>query len=283
VASRKIGHLIADNKRLRDIEYALTTSTAQKCGPLSRPRLGVLFFRADAFEDDAIRETVINEYALGEHLGVIYVVPGGSFDRADIRAGDQLLEVDGQATGTADEFLDLMLETSERESIDVVLQRGGERLERSVRLAAGCPVQFALSTNAQLIARRTTRLMVIVPMGVMRLVDDDDALAVVLAHQLAHALFDDDAESWSLQEARADRYGLLLAANAGYEVTSAVAYWETVASEYPWLIDDGPESSRPLWKGWHGYAHFGIGQRIAAIRSTVHEIEAHLAAETASP
>ncbi|MBW2390556.1 MAG: PDZ domain-containing protein [Deltaproteobacteria bacterium] len=283
MASRKIGHLIADNKRLRDIEYALTTSTAQKCGLLSRPRLGVLFFRADSFEDDAIRESVSEDYALGERLGVIYVVPGGSFDRADIRAGDQLLEVDGKATGTADEFLDLMLETSERDSIEVLLQRGGERLERSVRLAAGCPVQFALSTNAQLIARRTTRLMVIVPMGVMRLVDDDDALAVVLAHELAHALFDDKEESWPVQEARADRYGLLIAASAGYEVAGAVAYWEAVASEYPWLIDDGPDSSRPLWKGWHSYAHFGIAQRIAAIRSTVREIEARLAEGASSP
>ncbi|MBW2294770.1 MAG: hypothetical protein JRG94_21025 [Deltaproteobacteria bacterium] len=125
--------------------------------------------------------------------------------------------------------------------------------------------------------------MVIVPMGVMRLVDDDDALAVVLAHELAHALFDDKEESWPVQEARADRYGLLIAASAGYEVAGAVAYWEAVASEYPWLIDDGPDSSRPLWKGWHSYAHFGIAQRIAAIRSTVREIEARLAEGASSP
>ena len=55
VASQHIDLLITDNMRMRDIEYALTTSTAQKCGPLSRPRLGVLFFRADAFEDELRR------------------------------------------------------------------------------------------------------------------------------------------------------------------------------------------------------------------------------------
>ncbi len=218
VARREIDHLVSDKKRLLDIEYALTTSTAKKCGSLSRPHLGALLSRADEFADDTIRETVSKNYSLDENLGVIYVVPGGSFDRAGIRSGDQLLEVNREATGTADELLDLMLEASGRESIDVLLQRGDERLERTVRLVAGCPVQFALSQDAQLIARRATRLLVVIPVGVMRFANDDDALAVVLAHQLAHALFDEDEIAWSLQEARADRYGLLIAASSGYEV-----------------------------------------------------------------
>ncbi len=273
VAAQKIDDLIEDNTRLLDIQYALTTASAKRCGALSRPQSGLLLSRAKFFEDDSLRESMSREYSLGENLGVVYVVPGGSFDLAGIRVGDQLLELDGQELRTSDEFRKLMLETSDRRSIELLAGRDGEQFETTIPLQLGCPVVFKTIADFNLTTRQPMRLLVGVPVGILRYIEDNDTLAMVLAHQFAHALFDDDTKPWPEQETLADRYGLQLAVGAGFDVSGAIAYWETVAKEYPWLIDEALEMKSPVREGYRGYTHFGIGNRLAAIRATVAEIE----------
>ncbi len=284
VATVSVGRYVADRERVLDIEYALITRSAKRCGAL-RPRAGALLLHPGSFPDDAIREAAGRNHELGESLSVVHVIPGGPFDRAGLRPGDELLEVDGKVIRTESEFSDLLLETSDRSAIQVLAQRRGERLDRTVQLAHGCPVKFFLSRalNFQIITRQHDKLLVHVPAGVLNLIEDNDTLAVVLAHQFAHVLFDDDVRPWPEQETRADRFGLLLAAGAGFDVSGAVKYWEAVASEYPWLIDEAPDSVGPLWKGYNQYSHHGLGNRLAAIRATVQEIAVRQAASAASP
>lgn len=282
VAATGVEQFIEHRARVLNIEYALTTGSAKRCGAL-RPQAGVLLFHPGTFTDDSVRKAANRDHALGQHLSVMHVVPGGSFDLSGIQSGDELLEIDGRKIRTEGEFSDLLLESSKRTSIQMLVQRGEEQLELPVQLVQGCPVKFVVSKagDYRICTGQVSKLLVYVPPGVVSFVKDDETLAVVLAHQFAHVLFDDPERSWREQELRADRYGLLLAAGAGFDVSNAVNYWEEVAVEYPWMIDDALNASGPLWKGFR-YSHYSIGSRIASIRTTVAEIAERRAAEVSS-
>jgi hypothetical protein len=99
VAATGVGHYVKQRARVLDIEYALTTLSAKRCGGL-RLQAGVLLVHPGTFVDDSIREAASRDHALGEHLSVMYVVPGGSFDLAGIQRGDELLEIDGKTIHT---------------------------------------------------------------------------------------------------------------------------------------------------------------------------------------
>jgi membrane-associated protease RseP (regulator of RpoE activity) len=271
-AIKTIDDMVSERKRIHQIEYVLSTATAKRCGPLARPQSGVMLSKADSFEDQALRTAVRREFSLADNLGVIYVLPDSGFERAGVVPGDQLLEVDGAKIGSADAFLRLMLAEADRSSIEVLVSRGGRKFRADVPLDAGCPVKFTQGLHHRLTTSQYSKLLVEVPTGVLGFIDNDNTLAVVMAHQLAHALFDNDAKSWSEQEARADRIGLQIAGAAGYDVSGAVEYWEAVAMEYPWLIVESAREPGALWEGYINYSHFGIGNRIAAIRETAAKI-----------
>lgn len=283
VASSVVDDLLDDNKRLANLEYALTTTSARRCGALARPQSGMLLSRDDFFEDRVMRDTARRMYDLDRDVRVMYVVPGSRADEAGIREGDEILEVDGEALVDSARFRAHLLGRSDRTSIAITLERAGERIDEVVDFEPGCPVVFKISDEFKMIARAPQRLMVRVPRGVLHLAGNDDVLAVVLAHELAHTCFDDDSRPWAEQEARADRTGLIIAAQAGYDVRGTVAYWERVAREYPWLIDAAPESKAPLRRGFGLFSHYGIGSRMAGIRSTIAEIDARIAAGQESP
>ncbi|MCH7869291.1 MAG: PDZ domain-containing protein [Myxococcales bacterium] len=283
VAATSVGNYVKQRARVLDIEYALTTGSAKRCAPL-RPQAGVLLFHPGTFADDSIRAAANRNHALGEHLSVVHVVPGSSFDLAGIRPGDELLEIDRKTIRTESEFSDLLLETSERSSLQILVLRGEAQLELPVQLAHGCPVKFILSHDHdyRIVTGQGSKLLIYVPEGVTSFVADDDTLGMVLAHQFAHVLFDDPEKTWQEQELRADRYGLHLAATAGFDVSGAVKYWEAVAVEYPWLIGEALSASGPLWKGFGEHPHYGLGRRVAGIRATVREIAARQTANVSS-
>lgn len=283
VASQAVENLIEENIRLINLEYALTTVSARRCGALARPQSGMILSGAKFFEDRVLRKTVSREYEIDKDLRVMHVVPGSSADKADIRVGDELLSVDGERLIESAELRMHLLKMADRSSIDVVVERNGVRTERTVELERGCPVVFKLTYGSDLTAQAWMQLVVLVTPGLLREVADDNVLAVVLAHQLAHTCFDDKSKFWAEQEAHADRLGLIIAAQAGFDVEGAAAYWEMVATEYPWLIDEAPKTRGPSREGFVGYTHYGIANRMAGIRKTVAEINARRAAASTAP
>ncbi|MCP5042896.1 MAG: PDZ domain-containing protein [bacterium] len=277
LARVRVQALVEDRGRLLDLEYALATSVAHRCGTLARPHAGVLLTRAEAFEDDELRDSLVEDFAPGRQTTVVYVVPGGPFGRAGIAAGDQLLAVDGDELGSPGDFIELMHATHERSSIEALIGRGDTRKTLTVELESACPVMTSISADHRLVTSQPNRLHISIPLGVLRLIDDRDTLAVILAHEMAHALFGRDDHSWARQEKLADRDGLLLAARAGFDPAGAVAYWELVAIEYPWLISEAARERGSTRDGFKGYTHYGIGARLPDIRATVEDIQAQLA------
>jgi len=256
-----------------DIEYRLTRSAAARCGEISRPHAGVLLAMPDPTSGREAGSVA------SDAPTIVYVVPGGSFDRAGLRAGDGLVALDGEPVRSSADVLTLMLSSGTRRSVRVTARRGdAPDLELDVPLEPACPIRLGLATSALLIPWQTQRLLLSIPIGLTHHVDDDATLATVVAHQMAHALYDKPDDDAITAEQRADRIGLEMAAAAGYEILGAPAYWEDVAAEYPVLIGDAPPGWRPL--AWtqdqridrSGLPHPEIARRLGPLRAAIDEI-----------
>jgi predicted Zn-dependent protease len=103
--------------------------------------------------------------------------------------------------------------------------------------------------------------------GILPVVGDrDDALAAVLAHEIAHALAHHGSERVAreqdggnpfrrlsynrMQESEADHIGLFLMTFAGYDPDQAVAFWERMARAHqggpPEILSDHPSDERRI-------------------------------------
>lgn len=274
VGSEAIGNLVEFRTRIKDVEYRISTNSAHQCGKYVRPRIGAIFSSRKSFEHKALQEVAQRDYALGERMTVAYVVPRGPLDRAQLKRGDEILEVDGAVFRTANDFGRFLLESADRTSLRIRYRRGDVEREQLVQLVPACPVEFGIAASPMIVAWQNFRLLVAVPIGLLRCVESDGELAVALSHQFAHALFDLDDDTLEAREMRADREGLLIAARAGYDVSSAPQYWEKVAREYPWLIEKQSGIRRLPWIAYDEFPHHGISTRMHAIRATVRAIEA---------
>jgi hypothetical protein len=262
---RVLRQSVAARARLADLELALTTAGAPFCGDLVQPVLGGVFGTRGAFSGVAAKAAASIVLGPRDEPGVAHVSPGGPLAAAGIEPGDLILEVDGSPVPTMED-LAARLGAAGR-AIDVVVEREGESLQRTIAPVLACPVGLSIALSPALVTWQPSPLVGAVPLGLMNAFEDDGQLAVVLAHQLSHLLFDRASDDALAKERRADRIGLFLAARAGYDVSGAEKAWASLAAEYPWLVGVPAASSR-----FAIYPHGGLALRMETIRATVREI-----------
>jgi S1-C subfamily serine protease len=103
------------------------------------------------------RPTVGFTLGAGAQQGMVVVeriTPGGPADAAGMRVGDTLVEADGRKLRSAYQAVDLILARQPGETLDVVVERGGERQAVKIKLggvgATTQTTQNALSNNSAL-------------------------------------------------------------------------------------------------------------------------------------
>jgi len=266
-----LDELIEFRIRVKNVEHALTTAAARHCGDLSRPRAGAIVANVESFEGEDLRSTIARQEILGEPPTVLHVVPGGALDRSGVRDGDLVLALNGRAIEGGGQFAQSVLELSDPNA-RLEFSRNGERSSAMVSFDRSCPIYFDLVDSPLIVPWQVEKFLIDVPHGLLQIEDSDDVLSVALGHQLAHALFDRRGESESESEDRADRLGLMIASEAGFDVRVAPDYWERVAREYFWLILPAEEVS--VWQDrksrarrFDQWPHRDIARRMALIRA----------------
>lgn len=184
--------------RIARITLLLVSAGRQRC-PVLEPNLGLLFQYLSQF-NLADRAGMVAAQALDRGPGVIAVVPGGPGAAAGIRAGDVLLAVDGvsmpsepglaqpfhaaRARAHADAVHDLLTRAGTGPLAMTVLRDG---TEISVRLQprSTCPSEVHLAQSDQRNAFADGR-HVFLTTGLLARFANDDEIAFVIAHELAH-------------------------------------------------------------------------------------------------
>lgn len=192
------------------------------------------------------------------------IVPGGPADRAGLRSGDGLAVIDTTAVDTLasskppSETRILAIKALLNRhwtnryifSIQIARKAGAEKIR--FQPEAVCKSDFWIETRGKIDAGADGE-RVRVTSGMVNYAADDEELAAVLAHEMAHNLLRHRERLDSVKrnkqsetrqtEIEADQLSVWLMANAGYDPTAALRFWDRYGRRF--IIMD---SKHPGWK-----------------------------------
>lgn len=273
-AAAGLRQLQAEDLRVARVTYRLAVAGADLCldtGPLS----GILVHGASQYSPD-YRPAARQVFGLGDLPGVEGVVPGSAADRAGLVAGDTLLAVNGEAFEryeAADKAADYAPVAAAKARLQAALakgpvtlhiKRGGEA--RTIRITpdTGCASTVQLLPSDTSDAGADGRMISITTEMVAQ-THDDDELAVVIGHEMAHnalrhrqrldaagvsrgllRIFGKNASRIKETEIEADHLGLYLMARAGFDIQAAPRFWERYGKAHDMSFLSEP--THPRWK-----------------------------------
>lgn len=212
---------------------------------------------------------------IGDGPTIVGVVPGSAADKAMLRPGDQILSVDGRTidaeVGRAPyarmaQVESLIEQGMGRGQTAIVANRRGVEFRAQVTAQSGCPSWFQVVSRRSINARADGRYVQI-DSATVDFVANDDELATIMAHELAHNVLRHVARRTPSKksEYEADRLGVWLMARAGFDVAAVVPFWTRFEKRTnPGIFATG--------------SHPSPRKRIAAVTAAVAELEAQRAA-----
>jgi predicted Zn-dependent protease len=268
----------------------LVTATKMGCTD-TVPRCGFNIFRKDSKEGEY--RDVANRY-FGKDNVVRAVIPGMPAANAGLKKGDVVIAINGvlaeQMSG------DLLREELQKGTISLSVEREGSKRNITMRPVAVCNYTTSLMPHDPKLNAYADGSKIYITNGMMRFIEGDEELAMVVAHEIAHNLlghmdkkrggaalgtfFDlliagvlrvntggalgrAGAKAYSKEyEAEADYASVYLIALAGYDITNAANIWRRLAAE-------NPESIEKRYAG----SHPSSPERFVAIENTVKEIK----------
>jgi peptidase M48-like protein/PDZ domain-containing protein len=246
--------LAAQNLRLASIAYRISTATVDTC-PSPQMVTGLLLHDLSNY-DPSDRLAVSRAFQLQSGFGVLQIVPGSAADRAGLRIDDEIVSVNGlrvenpaavsqprKSYGRVDGFVQALQSSLGRGPAELMVRRSGNLMRLRLAGELGCGGEVALvrsnNSNAWSDGRR-----VVVTTGMMRLARNDDELAFVVAHEMAHNILGHvQTSSRSIfglglggkrQELAADYDAVWLMTAAGYRAEGGVSFLRTIRRRF-WL------------------------------------------------
>ena len=176
-------------RRVEEIAFRLQVANQELCQD-RRPRLGVAWATAESFEPK-LRDAAVEALQLKDGLTVTYVVPGSPGAAAGLQAQDVLVSVNGEAVPTgkaASEKLGKRLTEllgSSTAPVAIVVRRGADTRTVNVTPVMACGYDVVVEDGSEINAYADGRTVHILR-PILRLVESDEELALVIAHELAH-------------------------------------------------------------------------------------------------
>ena len=244
--------LQAADLRVATVAYRLAAAGTAICP--NKSSLTGLTLHDSAQYALSLRQSARLAFGLNDKVAVLAVAPESPAQRAGLRAGDAFLTIGGarlrqplatkKATyaGVASAYA--LLEASAAAGpVQLDLEREGRTIAARLVPIAGCASRLQLLPRSTVEARADGSILSITT-GLLDFVADDNELALVIAHEMAHnalghrALlksqgvrrgffesFGGNAAKVRETERAADRLGYFLMARAGFDLAVAPAFW----------------------------------------------------------
>jgi beta-barrel assembly-enhancing protease len=226
--------LQAEDARVAALSWRMQTTNAELC-PTKTLISGVSLHALSQYQPSQ-RPAAAAQFGLNTQVAVAAVAPASAAQRAGLRAGDMVLVINGQPTpivlpdagygpvGQTEAMLEAALATPPA-ILEIRRPSGGEeRIEFSGDV--GCASQVQIIAGSSINAQADGRYVQI-NAKMLEFVANDDELATIVAHELAHNILRHIALKTKSKQAEyaADRWGVWLMARAGYDVDAVVPFW----------------------------------------------------------
>ena len=208
-------------------------------------------------------------FAFATDVAIAGVVPGSPAAQAGLRDGDGLIAVndaapapEGDSADAARARLgaanDLLEQAPPDREMTLSILRDGKRFDIKLSGLAGCASRYEVSPRNSVGGSADGRF-VGVTIGMMDLAQSEDALAALVAHEMAHNILHHaerlkasggwpgllgplDSATGRVREteAEADRLSIWLLANAGYDIDAGLAFWQKLSRKKGYgIFSDG--------------------------------------------
>jgi hypothetical protein len=283
-------------KRLYKVAYPLLVETTIINVHDAKPYCGFEITTKDRYPDGYC-DIAQSYFNFADNPIIYHVHPASPAAKAGIRAGDSLInyneaKLSGKPYKEILRILDLEYKDKDK-PISIVINRDGKDLKLQYDPILYCNYDVILINNDEINAFAGGK-KIAVTSGLMRAVENDNELALVLSHEIAHnalghikkkrknvflgtlldvalgvttgvytdAFSNIGGAAFSKGfEFEADYAGLYIAARAGHDIRGATNFWRRLAAEHPQAIKKG-----------FGRSHPSTPERYVAMEQTVQEI-----------
>ncbi len=265
-----LAEIIAMEARVAQLAARLARGAARWC-PRTMPTPGWLLGDRRLYADQIWPwARSIYGVADADALFIAALDPAGAAAQAGLRVGDTITGIDGMAPTAIDDSPHGRMAWAQAMLADLPatmpLDVHIARLARPVRLspAPGCTSEFRVEAY-DAVKAQADGTVVYIPGGMVRFAANDDELATVIAHELAHNIlrhrarldaagidrglgqqFGRSARLTRLTEIEADRLSVWLLADAGFAPGTAARFWQSYGKRRGGGIFAAP--THPKWR-----------------------------------
>jgi hypothetical protein len=290
-----------DLLRVQTVARPILKGSAELCGEKAYPSVGV--FAANAHDFAGEYQLAARDAGLGERVQVIAVIPNSPAADAGLAVGDTITAVENWPVPSGKKATPQLLERLRTEVKDdarvtLTVDRKGQSLPMPLQAESLCdyPVYVTPSDDVNAFADGKA---VYLTAGMLRFVENDQELALVIGHELAHnamghitakktnyalgSVFDILAAAYGINtqgafgnvgaqaysqgfESEADYVGLYAVARAGIPIEGSANFWRRFGAATGSI------------KTQYGASHPGTAERFVGIENAVVEIKAKQAA-----
>ena len=264
--------LAAMEARVAAIGFRLTTANAAWC-PQTTPQPGWILGDLRLFKTGD-RAAARATYGASDGPFVAAVAPGSPAERAGLSRGTRIAAINGKAVPTSNDepaIYEIIVALYDLDPSAGWAVTDAEGRVHRLAAAPGCASAFRVERKG---AQATANGIVVrVTLKLAQSIADDEELAAVLAHEIAHNILrhrdrlagDRSAARVRQTEFEADRLSVWLMAGAGYDPAAAIRFWN--------------RHKRPLIRD---ASHPPRSERIAAIEAEIATMKAARKADPAA-
>ncbi len=219
--------------RLGEVDWRIRLAAGNLC-PQMASGIGVVIDHAAAYgSPDGSAFT--RALRLGKLPQVAVVAAGSPAAQAGVRPGDELVAIGDTAMADllaasrdpslfAEEVMESLAALPPGLPATLILQRGKASLRKKIAPVAVCGSRTILDSGRSLAAYSDSRNLAVTS-ALIEFTANDDELALIVGHELAHVVLPRAPGAQQQQESEADLFGARLAHCAGYDVARAADFW----------------------------------------------------------
>lgn len=181
--------VIEDQKRLFDLSYPILKANAEFCRPKTAPMMGMTAWSLASLNRQW-QTAARNLYGLTNRLTVRAVAKNSPAARAGLRSGDIIVAINGATLPEGVNALktaDTIVKQSAMRQLEIIYERNGKAVSTVLQPVEGCDYPVVLDSNSNEINAYADGKRIVISKGIMRFSENDNELALVIAHELGHS------------------------------------------------------------------------------------------------